>query len=325
MEQPFISKYKPKHFDDFELDTDFTDLIQTFLLMDNLNIIFMGNQGCGKTTLINCIIKKYYNTTENEYTKQEKDNIMIINSLKEQGISFYRTDVKAFCQTMCTIPNRKKFVILDDIDTLTEQSQQVFRNYIDKYNTNVNFIGTCCNIQKVIDSLQSRVTILKINTLSISGIKNIVNKICSKEKISLTPESLNFIMMLSNNSIKTIINYLEKFNLVSKTITYETALNVCTNISFADFTNYTELCKQPSKLSEAITLMYYIYDQGFSVIDIFDNYFQFVKITNVLPETQKYKIIKLLLHYITIFYNVHEDEIELALFTNNVYDTLTNG
>jgi len=321
MEQPFIYKYRPKTLEDFKLDKSFLELINTFLEMNNLNIIFIGNQGCGKTTLINCIIKKYYNISDiSEININE--NIMLINSLKEQGITFYRTEVKAFCQTMCTILNKKKFVILDDIDTLTEQSQQVFRNYIDKYSNNVNFIGTCCNIQKVIDSLQSRVTILKISLLDSVSIKNIINKICLNENMNLTNETVEFIIMLSNNSIKMIINYLEKFNLISQNITYDIAINVCTNIPFNELIKYTDLCKYPKQLNLAIQLIYSIYDQGFSVIDIFDNYFQFIKVTNIITETQKYKIIKLLLQYITIFYNIHEDEVELAFFTNNMIKIL---
>ena len=91
---------------------------------------------------------------------------MTINSLKEQGIQYYRTDVKTFCQTRCSIPGKKKIVILDDIDNINEQSQQVFRNCIDKYNNNVHFISSCSNVQKVIDTLQSRMIIIKLKPLS---------------------------------------------------------------------------------------------------------------------------------------------------------------
>ena len=38
----------------------------------------------------------------------------------------------------------------------------------------------------------------------------------------------------------------------------------------------------------------------------------------VLTEDEKYKIFPLICKYITIFYNIHEDQIELALFTNNL-------
>ena len=44
--------------------------------------------------------------------------------MQEQGISYYRTEVKTFCQTPSMI-SVKKFIALDDIDTINEQSQQV--------------------------------------------------------------------------------------------------------------------------------------------------------------------------------------------------------
>jgi septum formation topological specificity factor MinE len=60
-------------------------------------------------------------------------------------------------------------------------------------------------------------------------------------------------------------------------------------------------------------------------MDILDNYFLFVKITNLLTEKQKYDIIPVICKYITIFYNIHEDEIELALFSNNLYTILSES
>jgi hypothetical protein len=49
-----------------------------------------------------------------------------------------------------------------------------------------------------------------------------------------------------------------------------------------------------------------------------------VKTTNHLDENEKYNIIPHLCKYITIFHNIHEDEVELALFTNSIFPLLTN-
>jgi hypothetical protein len=65
-------------------------------------------------------------------------------------------------------------------------------------------------------------------------------------------------------------------------------------------------------------ILYNIHDYGYSVIDILDYFFTFVKLTNKLNEEEKYKTIPFLCKYITIFHNIHEDCIELALFTNNL-------
>jgi len=54
------------------------------------------------------------------------------------------------------------------------------------------------------------------------------------------------------------------------------------------------------------------------VIDILDYFFFFVKHTDLINEKLKYQIIPYLCKYITVFHTIHEDQIELALFTNNV-------
>jgi len=110
---------------------------------------------------------------------------------------------------------------------------------------------------------------------------------------------------------------MEKFKLLDVKITEDIVNRLCTNINFLDFDKYLKLCIE-DKLSDAVELILDIYDSGFSVIDILDNLFIFIKINNNLSETHKYELIKLLCKYITIFHNVHEDEIELCLLTNNI-------
>jgi DNA polymerase III delta prime subunit len=274
----------------------------------------------GKTSILNALIREYYSGLK---PKEYEDNILYINSLKEQGINYYRTDVKTFCQTCSNIKGKKKFVVLDDIDFINEQSQQVFRNCIDKFSHNVNFISSCSNNQKVIESLQSRLTIIKIKPLQKERLINIIDNIKEKENIDIDEDAQNFIINISNNTVKILINYMEKFKLLNQKITLELATQLCSNISFITFEEYTRFILN-SELLSAIKIIYELYDKGYSVMDILDNYFIFTKTTNILSEEQKYKIIPYLCKYITIFHNIHEDEIELSLFTNNLIKTLSN-
>jgi replication factor C subunit 2/4 len=313
-EKLFIDKFQPIFFKDFEIDEEIIDIFNTLITMDNLNILLVGEMASGKTSLLNAIIKEYYGVTSH---KQLEENVLYINSLKEQGINYYRSDVKTFCQTCSSIKNKKKIVVLDDIDLINEQSQQVFRNCIDKFSHNVHFISSCCNTQKVIESLQSRLIIIKIKPLRRENLSNIINKIKIIEKIEIEPKAEEFILSISNSAAKILLNYMEKFKLLNENITYELAIQMCTNINFLTFEQYTELLKE-KKLNESIKLIYEIYDRGYSVMDILDSYFIFLKSTKSINEEQKYEIIPLICKYITIFHNIHEDEIELALFTNNL-------
>ena len=327
MELPFIYKYQPTELKDFAMDADLLHLIQTLISMNTLNVLFVGNSGSGKTSLIKAIVHAYYTTSSSNGNNAAalKENVLSINSLKEQGITYYRTDVKTFCQTASLISGKKKIVILDDIEIINEQSQQVFRNCIDKYSHNVHFIGSCSNTQKVIDSLQSRMTIVKLKALNLQKMQCIVQKICEKEALHLSPEAEAFILQISNHSVRTAINYLEKFKLLNYPhITLEVATAVCTNISFQDFALYTNCLLTAKDLPQAVKIIYDMHDRGYSVMDILDNYFLFIKTTTLLTEEQKYQTIPYLCKYITTFHNVHEEDIELALFTNNLFKLFAN-
>ena len=320
MDALFLNKYQPFFFKDFETDPEMLDILNTLISMNNLNVLFIGSIGSGKTAFLNAVIREYYKgLTPTEYV----ENILHINSLKEQGINYYRNDVKTFCQTCSSVKGKKKIIVLDDIDFINEQSQQVFRNCIDKYSHNVHFISSCSNSQKVIESLQSRLIIIKIKPLQRINLSKIMHKIKKLEQIDITSDAEEFLLNVCNNTAKILINYMEKFKLLNEPITLELATNVCSNISLFTFEDYTQLLKD-DKLDNAIKLLYSIYDKGYSVMDILDNYFVFVKITKMLTEVQKYNIIPFICKYITVFHNIHEDEIELALFSNNLHQIIAH-
>ena len=319
MDSLFLNKYQPFFFKDFETEPEMLEILNTLISMNNLNVLFIGDIGSGKTAFLNAVIREYYKDLEpTDYL----DNILHINSLKEQGINYYRNDVKTFCQTCSSVKDKKKIIVLDDIDFINEQSQQVFRNCIDKYSHNVHFISSCSNSQKVIESLQSRLIIIKIKPLQRPNLIKIMRKITQLEQIEITDDAEDFILNVCNNTTKILINYIEKFKLLNEPITLELASNVCSNISLSTFEEYTQFLKD-GQLKDAIKLLYNIYDKGYSVMDILDNYFVFVKITKLLSEEQKYNIIPFICKYITVFHNIHEDEIELALFSNNLQQILS--
>jgi len=317
----FIIKYKPYFLNEFSLDEKMHQMIYTLFEIDDLNTLFIGSPGTGKTILLYAIIREYYGLSKTSSIPET--NILFVNTIKEQGINYFRNEMKTFCQSKCSIYGKKKMIIIDDIDTINEQSQQVFRNYIDKYSQNIHFISVCTNIQKVIESIQSRVHILKLQPPNKMDIEIIMNYIIKNENITIDAKSKEYLLFISGNSIRTMINHLEKLYIYGDTIDYYICEKMCSSISDSVFEKYiNNLQEGPHKLSDAIQSIYEISEKGYSVIDILDFFFTFIKQTNKIEEHLKYKIIPFLCKYITIFHKIHEDTIELALFTNNLFSIL---
>jgi len=309
-------KYKPYYLNEFILKPKLKSILDALFKIDDLNCLFIGDSNSGKTTILECILRTYYNINKCQSFPQQ--NILVINNLKEQGINYYRNEMKTFCQSKCTIYGKKKTIVIDDIDTINEQCQQVFRNYIDKYNNNVNFICVCSNVQKVIETIQSRLYVFKLHLLDSTQIRTIIDTIATNEKILLGPYVEDYLIKISDYNIRNIIHYLEKiFIYTSKTIDLETCKQLCSNISMRPFEDFIKYMRQQN-ISDSLALFYNYYDHGYSVIDILEFFFCFIKQTPLLEQLEKYKITKILCKYITIFHVDQEDPIELALFVNDV-------
>ncbi len=295
-------------------------LLSTLIRMDDMNVLLIGGTNSGKTSLLYAMLREYYGLSKS--SPFPETNVLFINNLKEQGIQFFRSDMKTFCQTHCTIPRRKKVIVVDDLDTINKQSQQVFRNYLDKYKGHVCMVASCSNSQKVIESLQSRLTIVRVLPPSSEKIARTLQTIVRTEGIPLEADAQTYLLNRSHHSVRNVINNLEKIDIyrsAGEVIDRAVCERLCSTISFRAFELYLDALKAHN-LPTSIRIIYGIYDYGYSVIDILEYFFEFVKVTPLLTEAEKYAIAPHICDYITIFHDMHEHSIELALFTRNVYN-----
>lgn len=314
MNCPFVYKYMPKSLEDFDMENKMKQMVYELIYANLLNIIIIGGHCTGKTILSNIIIHEYY---KNESTTAISDNVLIINSLREQGIQYYRSDVKCFCQTTSSIPNKKKIIILDDLDLINNQSQQIFLNYMDKYNNNVHFITTCSNPQKIIDNIHSRLINIKLCTITPMYLETLLWKVVEKESICIDPQAIPDILLISRQSSRVLLNYLEKFKLIRTIINVNCVYQLCTDIKHESFYTFTSHILKKDKIN-AIKTITMIQQDGYSVIDILEFYFLYLKISPLYEDHIKYKMIQILCKYITIFNTIHEDNIELIFFVNDL-------
>jgi DNA polymerase III delta prime subunit len=104
------------------------------------NYIFHGSYGTGKTTLARILIGRY--TKDRPYLE--------INSSLYTSIDVLRTEIEDFCKfsSMMETESDIKYVFLDEFERVSNQFQDAFKAFIERYNKNVRFIITTNHLNR---------------------------------------------------------------------------------------------------------------------------------------------------------------------------------
>lgn len=318
----FLRLYKPKKIDDFNIEPIYKEIIDLYKKDNNLRFIINGNNSVGKTSLIKVILEEYYGKKFSEL----KDNIIYINYIKDQGINYYRNELKQFCQINNFNKDIKNTIIIDDLDLINFNSQQIVKTYITNYK-NINFIFSCNNINKIDTNILYLLENIYINDNNLEFIDNVIDKVLVNEKMYFESlETKIFFIQLSNSLITNVLNNLNKIKIIygdnviiTKQILEKDLVYIYTN----DLNNYINLCKD-KKFNEAINILLNIYNAGYSIIDILEEFNYFIKNHKDLLEKHIFEILKLLCKYINIFSNVNDNILELYFLTVKIIDILHN-
>jgi hypothetical protein len=155
-----------------------------------------------------------------------------------------------------------------------------------------------------------------------------MQKIKEENRFSIEENAMSKIKSTINRENENIVQMISK---MEKMYIYQTdhrAINVqeiekmTSSIKKEDLENYIQHVKS-GNLNRCLQILQNM--EGYSVIDILDHLYNHIKETGNLTETQKYEMIPLLCKYITIFNKIHEDHIELAIFTNDLIQIIQSS
>lgn len=317
----FGDRYRPRTLDDVPLSTAARDTFRALSRINCLDVVLNGVPGCGKTTLAHILVNEYF-----EQAPIPPQQVIYINSLHDQGIRFYRTELKQFCRTVSSVPGKKKLVVLDDLDTVSEHMQQILQSYVSDFSNTVSFILVCSNLQKVTDAIQSRSNVVRVAPPTDTDVARLVQRVSSAENMDLSAEVQRAIVAISGRSMKSALNCLEKIYLgapkPSSAFSVAECNLLCSDITDDQFAQYMAKVRDGSVCC-AVNMLFGMYDRGFSVVDILDCMYQSIVARTDETDEAKYAILTVICEYMAVFYNIHEHKIELALFTHKLHTVLT--
>jgi DNA polymerase III delta prime subunit len=218
---PWVEKYRPTNFDNIVLDSINKKILKNIIDTDHFpNLIFYGPPGTGKTTSIINLV--------NEYQKKwcgEKINECVIhlNASDERGIDVIRNQIQQFVGASGLFKKGMKFVVLDEVDSMTKTAQQALRFLIQEtaFTNNVRFCLICNYISRIDSSLQDILITLRFNELPKSDIMRFLKNILKNEKIDDVDElDIEHVINLYKSDIRSMINYIQcnHLNLVNSKI-----------------------------------------------------------------------------------------------------------
>jgi len=206
---PWIEKYRPNSIDEIVGNTQVISILNAMIEKNSLpHLILFGSSGTGKTSTILAFAKKIYG-------KFYKHMILELNGSDDRGINVVREQIKEFCSTnnnlykMFSKKNMYKIVILDEVDSMTLDGQFALRRIIENYTENTRFCLICNYITKITPALRSRCLAFRFEPLNTDYIMDKLYDIMDSEKVDLSDDIIDKIVLKSNGDLRKGINILQ--------------------------------------------------------------------------------------------------------------------
>jgi replication factor C subunit 3/5 len=137
--------------------------------------------------------------------------VLELNASDNRNIQVVRKIIKEFASCKTLFNNGYKLIILDEVDSMTNDAQFCLRRIMETYSENVRFCFICNFVGKIIPAIQSRCSKFKFSNLDIFQIRERLDKIMLEEEIQINEDVMNLIMMHSRGDMRKILNYIQLF------------------------------------------------------------------------------------------------------------------
>ena len=268
---PWVEKYRPYTLNEIYGNEIIKNALIQYIKIKQLpHLLFYGQSGTGKTSIINAYAREAY---------KEYYSVMVlqINASEERGIEIIRNKVKNFVTTKSMYKEQPfKLVILDEADSMTFSAQSMLRRIIEDFTENARFCLICNRIKNIDHAIQSRCINFKFATIDSKIIAQKLNLICKINNIIITSDGIDFINKISKGDMRKAINNLQSLAMSFNIINAENVSNFFgypTQINIDNIYNIT----QKNKLKQAhVIIKDNINDNQYSILELISEFNEYL-------------------------------------------------
>ena len=265
----WAQKYRPQKVADTILPEKTKQIFQKFVEDKNVpNLLLSGSPGTGKTTAAIAMLEQL----GCDYIK--------INGSLNGGIDTLRTEISNFASAV-SFTGGRKYVIIDEADYLTVNTQTALRGFIEDYSKNCGFIFTCNFVNRIIEPLRgSRFSVVNFAIekaerpkLAAQFFKRVM-AILKNENVDADPQVVAKVIEKYFPDFRRVLNELQKYAAIGKIdegiLAAKKAESLDELFSFLKEKKFTEMRKWVADNSDqdANELFRKIYDESTTRIEL---------------------------------------------------------
>jgi len=245
-----------------------------------IHIFITGSPGCGKTTLIKELLQEYAKIKNRPnahlWGNETTDECLLLGSDQDRGIQTIRTQVSMFIRQMSNGSDIFRWVVIDDVDTFPQISQQALRRPMESYShiTRFLFIGT--SEEDLIPALRSRCIHIAMNAVDVLMYKSdFLKSVNMPYPNKISEDMWSWITNVSGNNISDIIRLLKLVRDLNATtgeeITIKQVQMLCSSPIYVDFLPLLNAMSERNTVKSVKSVLH-IWRRGYAYEDILESF-----------------------------------------------------
>lgn len=292
------------------------------------HIFITGAPGCGKTTIMRELLQDYAHSKKRPkahlWGYETTDECLLLGPEQDRGIQTIRGQVSLFIRQMSIGEDIYRWVIIDDVDTFPQISQQALRRPMESYShiTRFLFIGT--SEEDLIPALRSRCIHISMNPVdTIFHRQQFLKNVDMPHPEKFTDDMWSWIINIADNNTSDLVRLLKLVRDIHVTFNEEITLprvrSLCSAPFYYDFLPLLNAMASRDVVA-AIKSLLLIWKRGYAYEDILESF----QIINNLFGSSKIKD-NILIHkfLINAWISYCKGNTSILALQNIVYKTLT--